>query len=137
MSSLWFLWAACGFTRGGCTGRTIAMAKPSPERCKALWVLSCVQRAGRPRGRGQVRPGMRGRPCSSATTARSSATKMLGTAALLQDDLPQAQAYLGVAIEPYQGGRMLNPGLLWRSSSRPWSSTTRAPTPGRGPAQRL
>ena len=58
------------------------------------------------------------------------ATKMLGTAALLQNDLHQAQAYLGVAIELYQGGRELNPGPAARDRRAGRScSTTRARTP--------
>ena len=116
MSSLWFLWAACGFTREGrvLLERTIAMAKPSPERCKALWVLSYVCSA-----QGDLAGAVKyARECEEQALlvgdhrAIILATKMLGTAALLQNDLPQAQAYLGVAIELYQGGRMLNPGLL-------------------------
>src|SRR5690606_38279150 len=40
------------------------------------------------------------------------ATKMQGTAAMLQGDAQKATALLGVAIEFHRGGRELNPGLL-------------------------
>jgi tetratricopeptide (TPR) repeat protein len=116
MSSLWFLWAACGFTREGRTllERAIAAAKPSKERCKALWVLSYVRSA-----QGDIHGAIEAaEECERQALlvgdhhAIILAAKMLGTAALLQNNLPQAQAYLGVAIELYQGGRELNPGLL-------------------------
>ncbi len=117
ISSLWFMWAACGFAREGrvLLERALAAAKqPSPERCKALWVLSYVLSA-----QGDV-PGAieTAELCKTEALlvgdsgAVILATKMLGTAALLQGDLQKAQAYLGVAIELHQGPRQLNPGLL-------------------------
>ncbi|MEV5407504.1 ATPase [Thermopolyspora sp. NPDC052614] len=117
ISSLWFMWAACGFAREGrvLLDRAIAAAKqPSPEKCKALWVLSYVLSA-----QGDV-PGAieAAERCKTEAllvgdhSAVILATKMLGTAALLQGDLTKAQAYLGVAIELHQGPRELNPGLL-------------------------
>lgn len=117
LSSLWFMWAACGFAREGrvLLDRAIGAARrPSREKCKALWVLSYVCSA-----QGDI-PGAiaAAEKCKEEallvgdSSAVILATKMLGTAALLQGDLQKAQAYLGVAIELHQGPRELNPGLL-------------------------
>jgi Predicted ATPase len=116
LSSLWFMWAACGYAREGrmLVERALAAAKPSREMCKALWVLSYACSA-----QGDI-PGA----IDAAERCKDHAlqigdphavilsTKMLGTAALLQGDVAKAQAYLGLMIELYQGGRALNPGLL-------------------------
>ncbi|MCC5578848.1 tetratricopeptide repeat protein [Microtetraspora sp. AC03309] len=117
LSSLWFLWVACGFAREGAVylERALAASRvPSKERCKALWVLAYIRSA-----QGDL-PGAlaAAEECSSeAVRAGDSgavilATKMQGTTAMLQGDAKKATALLGVAIEFHRGGRELNPGLL-------------------------
>ncbi|MFF4778378.1 ATP-binding protein [Microtetraspora fusca] len=117
VSSLWFLWVACGFAREGAVylERALAASRvPSKERCKALWVLAYIRSA-----QGDL-PGAlaAAEECSNeAVRAGDSgavilATKMQGTTAMLQGDAKKATALLGVAIEFHRGGRELNPGLL-------------------------
>lgn len=117
LSSLWFMWVACGFSREGKLYLERALAanpKPSKERCKALWVISYIcSHQGDTHGAIQ-----HAEKCSSEalqvgdSAAVILATKMLGTAASLQGDLRKATALLGVAIEFHRGGGELNPGLL-------------------------
>ncbi|MFI6292052.1 ATP-binding protein [Nonomuraea sp. NPDC050790] len=117
LSSLWFMWICCGFTREGRLYLERALqANPSPskERCKALWVLSYVRSAqGDSSGALQA-----AEQCSTEAVrvgdskAVILASKMQGTAALLQGDLQKASALLGVAIEFNTDNKELNPGLL-------------------------
>ncbi|MEV4106430.1 ATPase [Nonomuraea sp. NPDC049695] len=117
LSSLWFMWVCCGFTREGRLYLERALqANPtmSKERCKALWVLSYVRsaqgdsagalKAAEECGTEAVRVG--------DSRAVILASKMQGTAALLQGDLQKASALLGVAIEFNTDNKELNPGLL-------------------------
>jgi non-specific serine/threonine protein kinase len=117
LSSLWFLWVACGFAREGALYLERALKgcpTPSKERCKALWVLAYLRSA-----QGDL-PGSlaAAEECSTDavqvgdSVAVLLATKMQGTAAMLQGDAKKATALLGVAIEFHRGGRELNPGLL-------------------------
>ncbi len=119
LSSLWYLWAACGFTREGklYIERALDSApEPSPERCKALWVLSYLRSMhGDASGAAEL-----AERCSAEAqlvgdpSAAILGIKMQGTAAFLQGDLNKAAALLGVAIDMYEGprSRQLNPGLL-------------------------
>ncbi|GII27516.1 ATP-binding protein [Planotetraspora mira] len=117
LSSLWFLWVACGFAREGALYLERALKgcpTPSKERCKALWVLAYLRSA-----QGDL-PGSlaAAEECSTDavqvgdSVAVLLATQMQGTAAMLQGDAKKATALLGVAIEFHRGGRELNPGLL-------------------------
>ncbi|GGK90358.1 hypothetical protein Sme01_53500 [Sphaerisporangium melleum] len=117
LSSLWFMWVACGFAREGrlYLERALhASPQPSRERCKALWVLAYVRSA-----QGDTAGALdAAEQCASEAVrvgdsiAVILATKMQGTAAFLQGDLHKATALLGVAIEFHRSGRELNPGLL-------------------------
>ncbi|WP_433240961.1 ATP-binding protein [Streptosporangium sp. CA-135522] len=117
LSSLWFMWVACGLAREGRVylEKTLELApRPSPERCKALWVLSYINSA-----QGNIAGAIEAAEKCSSDAVRVGdsgavilATKMLGTAAFLQGDLQKASALLGVAIEFHKSGRELNPGLL-------------------------
>ncbi|GIH99527.1 ATP-binding protein [Planobispora takensis] len=117
LSSLWFLWVACGLAREGrlYLEKTLELAsQPSSERCKALWVLSYINSA-----QGNISGAIEAAEQCSSDAVRVGdsgavilATKMLGTAAWLQGDLQKASALLGVAIEFHKSGRELNPGLL-------------------------
>ncbi|MER7213571.1 AAA family ATPase [Streptosporangium sp. NPDC000239] len=117
LSSLWFMWVACGLAREGrlYLEKTLELSpEPSPERCKALWVLSYIHSA-----QGDITGAIAAAEQCSADAVRVGdsgavilATKMLGTAAFLQNDLHKASALLGVAIEFHKSGRELNPGLL-------------------------
>ncbi|WP_308170252.1 ATP-binding protein [Acrocarpospora catenulata] len=117
LSSLWYMWVACGFVREGRHYLERALdrsTEPSKERCKALWVLSYVRSA-----QGDITGAIESaEQCSSDavqvgdSTSVILATKMQGTAAFLSNDLKKATALLGVAIEFHRGGRELNPGLL-------------------------
>lgn len=117
LSSLWFMWVACGLAREGrlYLEKTLELARrPSPERCKALWVLSYINSA-----QGNISGAIEAAEQCSSDAVRVGdsgavilATKMLGTAAFLQNDLQKASALLGVAIEFHKSGRELNPGLL-------------------------
>ncbi|GAA3163713.1 hypothetical protein GCM10010466_63290 [Planomonospora alba] len=117
LSSLWFMWVACGLAREGRLYLEKALelvSQPSPERCKALWVLSYVLSS-----QGNISGAMEAAERCSSDAVRVGdsgavilATKMLGTAAFLQGDLQKASALLGVAIEFHRSGRELNPGLL-------------------------
>ncbi|QFY11550.1 ATPase [Nonomuraea phyllanthi] len=117
LTSLWFMWLCCGFMREGRTYLERALEHnpdPSKERCKALWVLSYVRssqgdsvgarEAAELCGTEAVRVG--------DSKAVILASKMQGTAALLQGDLQKASALLGVAIEFNTDNKELNPGLL-------------------------
>ncbi|GII62736.1 hypothetical protein Skr01_28210 [Sphaerisporangium krabiense] len=117
LSSLWFMWVACGFAREGrlYLERALrASPDPSRQRCKALWVLSYVRSAQGDTG-GALEAAEQ---CANDAVrvgdsiAVILATKMQGTAAWLQGDLHKATALLGVAIEFHRSGRELNPGLL-------------------------
>ncbi|MGW0808060.1 ATP-binding protein [Nonomuraea sp. NPDC002799] len=117
LSSLWFMWVCCGFVREGRLYLERALdANPhqSKERCKALWVLSYVRSAQGDSGGAQVMA----ETCSAEaikvgdSRAVILASKMQGTAALLQGDLQKASALLGVAIEFNTDNKELNPGLL-------------------------
>ncbi|GAA1275357.1 hypothetical protein GCM10009677_31000 [Sphaerisporangium rubeum] len=117
LSSLWFMWVACGFAREGrlYLERALqACTEPSKERCKALWVLAYVRNA-----QGDTGAALEAAEQCSAEAVRVGdsiavilATKMQGTVAFLQGDLHKATALLGVAIEFHRSGRELNPGLL-------------------------
>ncbi len=117
LSSLWFLWVACGFAREGriYLERALRAAPhPSKQRCKALWVLSYIRSS-----HGDLEGALRAaEECSTEavrvgdSTSVILATKMQGTAAMLQGDLQKATALLGVAIEFHRSGKELNPGLL-------------------------
>ncbi|WP_440104250.1 ATP-binding protein [Streptosporangium sp. H16] len=117
LSSLWFMWVACGLAREGrlYLEKTLELApQPSPDRCKALWVLSYINSA-----QGNITGAIEAAEQCSSDAVRVGdsgavilATKMLGTAAFLQNDLQKASALLGVAIEFHKSGRELNPGLL-------------------------
>jgi predicted ATPase len=117
LSSLWFMWVACGLAREGrlYLEKTLELARqPSAERCKALWVLSYINSA-----QGNIGGAIEAAEQCSSDAVRVGdsgavilATKMLGTAAFLQNDLQKASALLGVAIEFHKSGRELNPGLL-------------------------
>ncbi|GAA2884365.1 hypothetical protein GCM10010517_47720 [Streptosporangium fragile] len=117
LSSLWFMWVAYGLAREGrlYLEKTLELAsQPSPERCKALWVLSYIHSA-----QGDINGAIEAAEKCSSDAVRVGdsgavilATKMLGTAAFLQNDLQKASALLGVAIEFHKSGRELNPGLL-------------------------
>ncbi|MBF8187425.1 ATPase [Nonomuraea sp. K274] len=117
LSSLWFMWVCCGFVREGRLYLERALeANPSvsKERCKALWVLSYVRSAqGDSTGAQNA-----AEQCSTEAVqvgdsrAVILASKMQGTAALLQGDLQKASALLGVAIEFNTDNKELNPGLL-------------------------
>ncbi|MEU7744529.1 ATPase [Nonomuraea sp. NPDC049158] len=117
LSSLWFMWVCCGFVREGRLYLERALqANPgvSKERCKALWVLSYV-RSGQGDSAGALAAAEQ---CSTEAVrvgdskAVILASKMQGTAALLQGDLQKASALLGVAIEFNTDNKELNPGLL-------------------------
>ncbi|MGC5011938.1 ATP-binding protein [Streptosporangium sp. DT93] len=117
LSSLWFMWVACGLAREGrlYLEKTLELAtQPTPDRCKALWVLSYIHSA-----QGNISGAVEAAEQCSSDAVRVGdsgavilATKMLGTAAFLQNDLQKASALLGVAIEFHKSGRELNPGLL-------------------------
>ncbi|GAA0912158.1 ATP-binding protein [Nonomuraea longicatena] len=117
LSSLWFMWICCGFTREGRLYLERALAAnptPSKERCKALWVLSYVRSA-----QGDSTGALSAAEQCSTEAVRVGdskavilASKMQGTAALLQGDLQKASALLGVAIEFNTDSKELNPGLL-------------------------
>ncbi len=117
LSSLWFMWVCCGFTREGRLYLERALqANPTPskERCKALWVLSYVRSA-----QGDSVGALDAAELCSTEAVRVGdskavilASKMQGTAALLQGDLQKASALLGVAIEFKTDNKELNPGLL-------------------------
>ncbi|MCT9929614.1 ATPase [Planotetraspora sp. A-T 1434] len=117
LSSLWFLWVACGFAREGTVYLERALKTcptPSKERCKALWVLAYIRSA-----QGDMAGALAAAEECSTDAVRVGdsgavllATKMQGTAAMLQGDAKKATALLGVAIEFHRGGRELNPGLL-------------------------
>ncbi|GAA3657117.1 hypothetical protein GCM10022224_020250 [Nonomuraea antimicrobica] len=117
LSSLWFMWVCCGFAREGRLYLERALeANPavSKERCKALWVLSYVKSA-----QGDSAGALHAAEKCSTEAVRVGdsravilASKMQGTAALLQGDLQKASALLGVAIEFNTDNKELNPGLL-------------------------
>lgn len=117
LSSLWFMWICCGLTREGRIYLERALeANPgaSKERCKALWVLSYVRSA-----QGDSQGALAAAESCSTEAVRVGdskavilASKMQGTAALLQGDLQKASALLGVAIEFNTDNKELNPGLL-------------------------
>ncbi|WP_219471686.1 ATP-binding protein [Nonomuraea rhizosphaerae] len=117
LSSLWFMWVCCGFVREGRLYLERALhANPgvSKERCKALWVLSYVRSA-----QGDSSGALTAAEQCSTEAVRVGdskavilASKMQGTAALLQGDLQKASALLGVAIEFNTDNKELNPGLL-------------------------
>ena len=117
LSSLWFMWICCGFVREGRLYLERALqANPgvSKERCKALWVLSYVRSA---QGDSAGALGAAEQCSTEAVRVGDSkavilASKMQGTAALLQGDLQKASALLGVAIEFNTDNKELNPGLL-------------------------
>ncbi|MEU9884440.1 ATPase [Sphaerisporangium sp. NPDC051011] len=117
LSSLWFMWVACGFAREGrlyLERALVASPDPSRQRCKALWVLAYVRSA-----QGDTAGALEAAEQCASDAVRVGdsiavilATKMQGTAAWLQGDLHKATALIGVAIEFHRSGRELNPGLL-------------------------
>ncbi|MFI6743525.1 ATP-binding protein [Nonomuraea sp. NPDC050451] len=117
LSSLWFMWVCCGFARDGQRYLERALetnSRPSKERCKALWVLSYVRCAlGDSVGAQEL-----AETCLDEATkvgdsrAAMLASKLQGTAALLQGDLKKAGALLGMALEFNADSTELNPGLL-------------------------
>ncbi|MFC4006762.1 ATP-binding protein [Nonomuraea purpurea] len=117
LSSLWFMWICCGFVREGRLYLERALeANPalSKERCKALWVLSYVRSAQGDSAGAQVTAETCSNEAIKVGDSRAVilASKMQGTAALLQDDMQKASALLGVAIEFNTDNKELNPGLL-------------------------
>ncbi len=117
LSSLWFMWVACGFSREGhfYLRRVLAACEqPSRARGRALGVLAYV-RSAQGDAEGAIRAAERCRHDAIETGDSATmvlATKMLGTAAMLQGDLLRAKALLGAAIEVHGDGAALNPGLL-------------------------
>ncbi|SDH31100.1 ATP-binding protein [Nonomuraea jiangxiensis] len=117
LSSLWFMWVCCGFAREGRLYLERALqANPavSKERCKALWVLSYVKSAQGDSAGALKAAEMCSNEAVQVGDSRAVilASKMQGTAALLQGDLQKASALLGVAIEFNTDNKELNPGLL-------------------------
>ncbi|WP_240506221.1 ATP-binding protein [Thermoactinospora rubra] len=117
LSSLWFMWVCCGFVREGRAYLERALqANPTPskERCKALWVLSYVRSAQGDSAGAQEAAELCSTEAVRVGDSRAVilASKMQGTAALLQGDLQKASALLGVAIEFNTDNKELNPGLL-------------------------
>ncbi|MEV1172563.1 tetratricopeptide repeat protein [Nonomuraea sp. NPDC049784] len=117
LSSLWFMWVCCGFAREGRLYLERALEAnpgPSKERCKALWVLAYIRNSQGDSVGGQTAA----ETCSSEAVqvgdsrAVILASKMQGTAAMLQGDMQKASALLGVAIEFNTDNKELNPGLL-------------------------
>ncbi|MEV1002671.1 NB-ARC domain-containing protein [Nonomuraea sp. NPDC050202] len=118
VSSLWWLWVACGFSAEGRHHLQHALAVnsvPSTTRCAVLWTEAYLANA----------QGDLGRATAAAVRCREEAiaigypegvvvaTKMLGTATLLAGDLESAGQYLGQALEYLRGDLgHLNPGLL-------------------------
>ncbi|GAA4983964.1 putative ATPase [Nonomuraea thailandensis] len=118
VSSLWWLWVACGFSAEGRLHLQHALkvnTTPSATRCAVLWTEAYLANA----------QGDLSRARAAATLCRQEAiaigypegvvvaTKMLGTAALLAGDLELAGHQLGQALEYLRGDpRHLNPGLL-------------------------
>ena len=117
LSSLWFMWVCCGFAREGRLYLERALqANPRSEQGAVQGSLGPVLRPQRP-GRQRRRPGAAEQCSTEAVRVGDSnavilATKMQGTAALLQGDLQKATALLGVAIEFNTDNKELNPGLL-------------------------
>ncbi|MFI6290663.1 ATP-binding protein [Nonomuraea sp. NPDC050790] len=117
LSSLWFMWVCCGFAAEGRKYLERALRanpEPSPERCKAMWVLSYVRSAqGDSMGAMETadRCGAEARMIGDSRALILS-TKMEGTAALLQGDLSKASTLLRVAIEFNADSAALNPGML-------------------------
>ncbi|MER6574521.1 NB-ARC domain-containing protein [Nonomuraea sp. NPDC001023] len=117
LSSLWFMWVCCGFTQDGQRYLEQALkanVMPSKDRCKALWVLSYVLSA---QGDSMGAQAMAESCLEEAAMVGDSraamlASKMQGTAALLQGDLNKAGALLGMALEFNTDSMELNPGLL-------------------------
>ncbi|WP_345483294.1 ATP-binding protein, partial [Nonomuraea ferruginea] len=117
LSSLWFMWVCCGFAHDGQRYLERALEAnlmPSKERCKALWVLSYVLSA---QGDSMGAQAMAEACLDEAAKVGDSraamlASKMQGTAALLQGDLNKAGALLGMALEFNTDSMELNPGLL-------------------------
>jgi predicted ATPase len=117
LSSLWFMWVCCGFQREGRLYLERALEANravSKERCKALWVLSYVRSS-----QGDSVGALDAAEMCSKEAVRVGdsravilASKMQGTAAVLQGDLQKASALLGVAIEFNTDNKELNPGLL-------------------------
>ncbi|MFI7615026.1 ATP-binding protein [Nonomuraea terrae] len=117
LSSLWFMWVCCGFAREGRLYLERALEanpRPSKERCKALWVLAYVRNS-----QGDSVGGREAAETCSADAVKVGdsrsvilASKMQGTAAMLQNDMQKASALLGVAIEFNTDNKELNPGLL-------------------------
>ncbi|TDD46323.1 ATPase [Nonomuraea terrae] len=117
LSSLWFMWVCCGFAREGRLYLERALEanpRPSRERCKALWVLAYVRNS-----QGDSVGGREAAETCSAEAVKVGdsrsvilASKMQGTAAMLQNDMQKASALLGVAIEFNTDNKELNPGLL-------------------------
>ncbi|MFE0155909.1 ATP-binding protein [Nonomuraea sp. NPDC059007] len=117
LSSLWFMWVCCGFAGEGRKYLELALRanpEPSPERCKAMWVLSYVRSA-----QGDSMGAMSMAELCGAEAKRIGdskalilSSKMRGTAALLQGDLQKASTLLRVAIEFTSDSPALNPGLL-------------------------
>ncbi|MER6507328.1 hypothetical protein ABT158_10975 [Nonomuraea sp. NPDC001636] len=117
LSSLWFMWVCCGFTQDGQRYLEQALKAnviPSKERCKALWVLSYVLSAQGDSMGAQARAESCLEEAALVGDSRAAmlASKMQGTAALLQGDLNKAGALLGMALEFNTDSMELNPGLL-------------------------
>ncbi|TYB68926.1 AAA family ATPase [Nonomuraea sp. PA05] len=117
LSSLWFMWVCCGFARDGRKYLEQALepgTEPSKERCKALWVLSYVCSAQGDSEGAQNRAETCLEEAAKVGDSRAAmlASKMQGTAALLQGDLNKAGALLGMALEFNTDCKELNPGLL-------------------------
>ncbi|MFI6600682.1 ATP-binding protein [Nonomuraea sp. NPDC050536] len=118
VTSLWFLWVACGFSAEGrhyLVRALHANQLPSSARCKALWVeayLACAQ--------GDIPAAVaRAKECrrEGAEIGDSDAviigTKMLGTAAVLTAQLDKANTLLGLAIRSLrQDPATLEPVLM-------------------------
>ncbi|WP_283138723.1 ATP-binding protein [Rhizohabitans arisaemae] len=117
VSSLWFLWVGCGWSRVGrrYLERALeASPEPSVPRCRALWVYSYVVS-----GQGDIETALRIAQECSRTAGRIGdfrsvlfARKMMGTAAFLNGELYDALSNLGATIASSSVDQDLNPCLL-------------------------
>lgn len=118
VASLWFLWVACGFSSEGrhyLVRALHANPRPSPSRCKALWVEAYLANA-----QGDIEAAVAAaQQCRREASeigdvdAVIIATKMLGTSAFLTGKGEDANLLLGLAIKYLRDDpSSLNPGLM-------------------------
>ncbi|MEV0586088.1 tetratricopeptide repeat protein [Nonomuraea sp. NPDC050310] len=103
VSSLWFMWVACGFPSEGrhyLLRMLSACPDPSPARCRALWAEAYVAN-----GQGDLTAAVNAAERCLAEArelgdrdAKIMAIKMLGTSAMLTGDFGAAARHLGRAI---------------------------------------